>query len=470
MSNTDFIPDEQLVSDLRSTIDGDIVTPADRGYDEARSLWNGAIDRRPSVIIVPASVGDVATGIAVAREHDLPLAVRGGGHHVTGAAMVEDGLVIDLSGMDDVTIDPGARIATVGPGARVSDVFDPAQEHGLSPVVGSAAQNGIAGSTLAGGIGWIRRKFGLGVDNLRSVELVTVDGDVVTAGEGHNSDLFWAVRGGGPNVGIVTRFEMELVPVGPRVAIVQTIYPIEAADAVLRAYRAYASEAPDEVTTLIVLMRVPPLPPVPEAAVGAPVVIVFGVYAGDVEVGNEVMAPLRDLAEPLMDMSGPQPLAAVHDVARELFPDGRRYSWHSIYADELGDDAIETLTGAFARAPSAESELTIYHLGGAIAEVDSDDTAFGFRDAAYLVSVGAAWDDPEADDANVEWARGAWETLRGQPCSIDGFYPGFPGCVDGEERARMAYGANHDRLAAIKAEYDPDNRFRHNLNVEPAVD
>lgn len=280
----------------------------------------------------------------------------------------------------------------------MADVLDPAQEYGLSPVVGSAAQNGVAGSTLAGGIGWLRRAVGLGVDNLRSVEIVTVDGDVLTASESENSELFWAIRGGGANVGVVTSFEMELVEVGPEVAIAQVIYPIEAASHVLRSYRAYAAEVPDEVTTLVVLMRIPPLPMIPPEAIGVPVVMLYGVYAGPTEEGENAMAPLRELDEPMMDMSGPQLLAGVHEVARELFPDARRYSWPSLYATELTDEVIETMADDLVNAPSDESELGIWHLGGAIADVDGDATAFGFRDAEFMLSVGAAWDDPERDE------------------------------------------------------------------------
>lgn len=468
MSNTAVSLDESAIIELRTAVDGNVITPNDAEYDEARTLWNGAIDRHPAVFVRAASTDDVATAIATAREHDLPLSVRGGGHHVTGIALVDDGLVVDLSGMDEVSIDPESHTAQVGPGARVADVLGPAQEYGLSPVVGSAAQNGIAGSTLAGGIGWIRRKFGLGIDNLQSVELVTIEGEVLIASESENPDLFWAIRGGGANVGVVTNFTMELVEVGPKVAIAQTIYPIEAASEILATYRDYAAQAPDEVTTLVALMRIPPLPDVPAEAIGAPVVMVYGVYAGSVEAGEDAMAPLRELGEPLMDMSGPQSLASVHEIARLLFPDDRRYSWHSLYATELSDDTLETMVEALLEAPSNETELGIWHLGGAIADVDDDATAFGFRGAEFLLGVDAAWDDPEMDDENVAWARNVWESLREEPTTLDGFYPGFPGFVEGEDRARMAYGANYDRLTVLKAEYDPENAFRHNLNVEPA--
>jgi FAD/FMN-containing dehydrogenase len=291
----------------------------------------------------------------------------------------------------------------------------------------------------------------------------------MTASETENADLFWAVRGGGPNVGVVTEFELELHEVGPEVAVAQTLYPIEDGREVLAAYREFAATAPDAVTTLLALLRVPPLPMVPPEAVGVPVVMVLGVHAGDAEVDEAAMAPLRELGDPVMDMSGPQPLSAVHEIARLLFPDGRRYSWHSLYADELGADAVDAMVEGLLSAPSDEAELGIWHMGGAIGDVDDDATAFGFRDAEFMLSVDAAWEDAAADEENVEWARGVWERLRECDGAVEGFYPGFPGFVTGAERARMAYGDNHDRLAAIKAEYDPENVLRYNLNVEPSV-
>ena len=459
--------DESIVTDLRTAISGDITTADDAGYEEARHLWNGAVDRHPAVFVRAASTDDVATAIAAARDHDLPLSVLGGGHHVTGSALVDDGLVVDMSGMNDVTIDPESRTTRVGPGARVADVLTPAQEHGLSPIVGSAAQTGIAGSTLAGGIGWLRRKFGLGVDHLQSVELVTTDGTVLTVSADENPELFWAVRGGGATVGVVTSFELGLVEVGPEVAIAQLIYPIERAGDVLRAYRTHAAEAPDELTSLVVLMRIPPIPMVPPEAIGAPVVMVYGIYAGPVEEGERVMASFQDLGEPLMDMSGPQPLASVHEVARLLFPDARRYSWHSTYATELADDDLDAMVDALLAAPADECELGIWHLGGAISEVASDATAYPHRDAEFLLSVEGGWDDPASDDDCVAWARETWEDLWASSVTIEGFYAAFPGFVTEDERARMIYGDNYERLASVAAEYDPDHLLGGGPTVEP---
>ncbi|EMA39042.1 FAD-binding oxidoreductase [Halococcus hamelinensis] len=467
MSTTATILDESIVTDLRAAVSGDVITADDAGYEKARQLWNGAVDRRPAVFVRVTSTDDVATAIAAARDHDLPLSVLGGGHHVTGSALVDDGLVVDMCEMNDVTIDPESRTARVGPGARVADVLTPAQEHGLSPVVGSAAQTGIAGSTLAGGIGWLRRKHGLGIDNLRSVELVTTDGTVLTASADENPGLFWAVRGSGAAVGVVTSFELELVEVGPEVSIAQLIYPVERAGDVLRAYRTHAAEAPDELTTLVALMRIPPIPMVPPEAIGAPVVMVYGVYAGPIEEGEQVVASLRDLGEPLMDMSGPQPLASVHEVARLLFPNARRYSWHSMYATDLADDDLDAVADALLAAPTNECELGIWHLGGAVSEVAPDATAYPHRNAEFLLNVSAGWDDPENDEACESWAYDTWDHLWASSSTIEGFYAGFPGFVDPDERLRMVYGDNYDRLASVVEEYDPENRLGSGLVVEP---
>ena len=457
---------ESTVSDLRAAVSGDVIRPDDAAYDDVRAVWNGAVDRYPAVVVRAERTEDVAAALRFAREHDLPLAVRGGGHHVTGSAVVDDGLVVDLSGMDAVSVDPATRTARVGPGARVGDVLGLAQEHGLAPVVGSAAQTGIAGSTLGGGIGWLRRAHGLGIDHLTAVELVTVDGAVVRASGSDDADLFWAVRGGGAAVGVVTAFELDLVAVGPEVMVAQVAYPAETAGETVRAFREWAATAPREATTLVALMRVPPLAMIPPEAHGAPIVMVYSVYAGSVEDGERALAPLRELGEPVMDTSGPMPLTALHDVARDLFPDARRYSWHSLYAETLGDEAVDELVAAFADAPSPESSTEIWHLGGAISDVETGATAFGFRDAEFMLGVDAAWDDPDDDDANVEWARRHWEALR--PHSMAGSYPGFPGFVEGEERARMTYGENYERLADLAAEYDPENLLRSIANVEPA--
>ena len=471
-NNMSTIPvfDPSLVSDLRAAVAGDVTVRGDDAYDAARTVWNGRIDRSPAVVVRVASSEDVAAAIRFAREHDLPLAVRGGGHHVTGSAVVDDGLVVDLSGLTSVSLDVDARTVRAGAGCRVADVLSVTQEHGLAIAAGSAAQTGLAGSTLGGAIGWTRRAHGLGVDCLRSVDLVTVDGRVVTASADENPDLFWAVRGAGANVGVVTDFEFDCFALGPEVAVAQVAYPApdaEASAAVFRQYRAFVADAPEEVTSIAVYMHVPPLPFVPVEHHGAPIVMCYAVYAGDPTEGEGILEPLRGFGESAVDMSGRMPFTALHDVARDLFLDGKRYSWHSLYAADLSDDLIDRVAAAATSAPGNESSVTLWHLGGAVGDVPADATAYAWRDAEFLVSVEAMWTDSADDDALVAWAQSTRDDLRESPATLEAFYPGFPGFVAGEERARMAYGDNYDRLADVKARYDPENLLRNNLNVAP---
>jgi len=471
MATTTRYLDESLVSDLRVAVAGDVITPGDEDYHDARALWNGRIDRFPAAIVRVISTDDVAAAIRFARENDRGIAVRGGGHHVTGSAVVDDGVVIDCSDLTEVDLDVEARTVRVGAGCRVSDVLSATQEHGLAIACGSAAHNGLAGSTLGGAIGWVRRAHGLGIDGLRSVELVTVDGEVLTASETENPELFWGIRGGGANFGVATSFEFDCFELGPEVAVAQPIYPAPDEGTVrdlLGQYRDYVADAPREVTSMAIVTSVPPLPFVPREAHGAPVVMFYAAYAGDPAEGEEVMRPLREMGEPAMDMSTRMPFIALHEIANELFPVGNRYSWHSLYAEELSDDLIDRIAANAAKRPEGEAAIEIWHLGGAVSDIAPDATAYAHRDAEFLVDVSATWHDPAADEAHVEWAEVAWRALRESGATREGFYPGFPGFATGEERARMAYGDNLDRLAELKAEYDPENLLNSDLNVAPA--
>ncbi|WP_152041921.1 FAD-binding oxidoreductase [Salinigranum salinum] len=463
--------DSSTVSDLRTAVAGDVITPDDESYHTARALWNGRIDRFPAAIVQVTSTDDVAEAIRFAREQELQIAVRGGGHHVTGSAIVDDGLVVDLSNLTTVDLDAEARTVRVGAGCRVSDILSVTQEHGLAIACGSAAHNGVAGSTLGGAIGWVRRKHGLGVDGLHSVELVTVDGDVLTASETENPELFWGLRGGGANFGVVTSYEFDCFELGPEVAVAQVAYPAPDAETtsdIFRRYREFVADAPDEVTSMALRTFVPPFPFVPQEFHGAPIVMFFGVYAGDVAEGETALAPLREMGEPAMDLSAPMPFLAVHEIANEMFPSGNRYSWHSLYASELSDDLIGRIAAAGESAPGHEVAVTAWHLGGAVSDVAADETAYAWRDAEFLVSIDTTWRDPAADEAHLVWSESTWRDLRESAATLEGFYPGFPGFVSGEERSQMAYGDNLARLAELKTEYDPENLLRSNLNVTPA--
>ena len=466
--------DQSLVSDLRSAVAGEVIVPGDEAYHDARAVWNGRIDRFPAAVVRVATTDDVAAAIGFARDHDLPLAVRGGGHHVTGSAVVDDGVVVDLATLTDVDVDPAARTVRVGAGCRVSDVLAATGEHGLAIPCGSAAHTGVAGSTLGGAIGWARREHGLGVDALRSVDIVTVDGDVLTASADENPDLFWGIRGGGANLGVVTAFEFDCFELGDEVAVAQVAYPAPDAGAtadLFRRYRGYVADAPDEVTSMAIATAVPPLPFVPTEFHGAPVVMFYAAYAGDPVEGEAVLRSLREMGGdggPAMDMSGRMPYLALHELTNELFPDGNRYSWHSLYADDLTDDLLDRIGTRAADRPGPEVSLEVWHLGGAVSAVGADGTAYAHRGAEFLVVVGASWRDSADDEAHLAWAESAWDDLRTSDATREAFYPGFPGFVDGEERARMTYGDNLDRLVSLKAEHDPANLLAGGLGVAPA--
>jgi FAD/FMN-containing dehydrogenase len=400
--------DDSTVSDLRAAVAGDVIVPDDDAYHAARALWNGRIDRFPAAIVQVTSTDDVSAALRFARERELQIGVRGGGHHVTGSALVDGGLVVDLANLTTVDLDVEARTVRVGAGCRVSDVLSVTQEHGLAIVCGSAAHNGVAGSTLGGAIGWVRREHGLGVDGLRSAEVVTVDGEVLTASETENPELFWGLRGGGANFGVVTSFEFDCVEVGPDVAVAQVAYPAPDAETtadLFAQYREYVADAPDEVTTLALRTFVPPFPFVPAEFHGAPIVMFLGVYAGNVADGEAALMPLREMGEPAMDMSAPMPFLAVHEIANEMFPSGSRYSWHSLYADDLSEDLIGRIAAAGESAPGREVSVTIWHLGGAVSDVAANETAYAWRDAEFLVSIDTTWRDSAADEAHLAWSE-----------------------------------------------------------------
>ncbi|MBX0297628.1 FAD-binding oxidoreductase [Haloarcula nitratireducens] len=458
------------IVDFAQTIRGEIISQDDDRYSEARTVWNGLIDKHPQLIVQCRGAADVGNGIQFADEHDLPLSIRGGAHHQTGSAIVEDGLVLDLSEMAHVRVDPTERVAQVGPGCRARDVLIEAQHFGLAPPTGSAGDVGIPGSTLSGGIGWMRRKHGLGIDALRSVDVVTPSGELVTASADENADLFWAVRGGGGNFGIVTNFEFELYEVGPIVAGLGVFYPGTQSKAVLQAYRAAAAAAPDEVTTLALRSHVPDLPPMPADLVGEEAVAVLGCYIGDPEDGMDALQPFRDLAaEPLLDMSEPMPYLMLHQLGSMMFPEGRNYCHRSCFVDELSDEMIDAMLEEAETAPSPLSGVGIWQMGGAISEPASDATAYPHRDAQYMVTVESNWEEGD-DTANITWARDSDDRFR----RLGGYgaYGGFTGVStrETEDVTDRVYGDNIERLARVKAQYDTANALTKNVNVTPADD
>ncbi|MGH3110522.1 MAG: FAD-binding oxidoreductase [Gaiellaceae bacterium] len=446
------------LDNLRAGYRGDELAPGNGGDDESRALWNGVVDRRPAVLARVAGVEDVVASVGFAREHGLQVTARGGGHGVAGNALTDGGLVVDFSLMTSVEVDPQARTARADAGVTLGELDRATQEHGLAAPLGVVSKTGIAGLTLSGGIGWLRRKHGLAADNLVSLEVVIADGTRVTANATQNADLFWALRGGGGSFGLVTSFEYRLHPLGPEVYVAFVLYPGERTIDVLRAAEAYMLSAPDEVAPLAFMGRVPHAEPFPAEAHGEPYVAVAAVYAGDAGSGERALAPLRALGDPIVDLSSLMPYIEAQSLLDEDYPDGWRYYWKSANLDELGDGVLDSLARSADAAPSHHSTIDLWFHGGALDRLDPSATAFGAR-PAYLVGVEANWEPGQPDDENIAWARQAIADL--EPFSSGGGYLNFPGNFEGGETLlRASYGArNFERLQALKNELDPDNLF-----------
>ncbi|WP_082126920.1 FAD-binding oxidoreductase [Allosalinactinospora lopnorensis] len=447
-----------MVDALRESMRGEVIGRDHPAYDEARRVWNGLIDRRPIVIARCADTADVVQAVRVAREHRPLVSVRGGGHQVAGSGVCDDGLVIDLSAMTGVRVDPTTRTARVAAGTTWADVDRATQRFGLATTGGEVSVTGVAGLTLGGGLGAMMRTYGLSCDNLRSVEIVTADGAVRTASRDEHPDLFWAARGGGRGLGVVTSFEFDLHPLGPEVAGSLVMYPYEDAERLFRAWRDYALEAPDTVMPEIGIWSFPPLPEIPEELHGRRMVLTNGVYIGDPADADPVLAPLRRLGTPLVDMSATVPYVDSQSALDPLFPDGGRYYWKSHFLDELTDEAISVLVAQEARCPSPESLIVVRTLGGAIARIGDDETAYAHRSARFNLSIDASWPDPELDGAAIEWARSTWDALA--PFATGGVYLNFAGLgEDIDAFGRAVLGPHEERLGEIRRIYDPDGLF-----------
>ena len=451
---------------LLETFSGAVLDPAHPDYEEARKVWNGTIDRRPALIAQCQSDEDVVAAVKFATQHDLLVAVRGGGHGVAGYAVCDDGLIIDLSPMQDVEVDVEARLSRVQAGARWADVDRSAQPFGLATPGGEVSVTGVAGLTLGGGMGYLRRKHGLSCDNLVSADVVTADGRKVHVSEREHPDLFWALRGGGGNFGVVTAFVFRLHPVGPEVMTLTPFFPLDDARRVLNAWRAFTESAPDEATTAFAIWAVPDVPELPEPLRGQPACILDGMYAGAPEAGEALFRPLREVAAPLLDMSGRTSYVEAQSALDALFPDGDLYYWKSLFLDELSEDAIEQILTRSQTRPNPRILVILRHLGGALGRVAPDATAYSNRGARYMLSIDGAWNDPEETERNTAWVRDFWSAM--QPFSNGGVYLNFPGFGEGgRDLWRASHGANFERLRTVKDRYDPTNRFRMNQNIRP---
>jgi hypothetical protein len=446
-----------MVGDLRSALRGDVIGRAGAGYDDARRVWNGLVDRHPAVVARCADVADVVEAVRVARRHRPPVSIRGGGHQVAGSAVCDDGLVIDLSTMRSVHVDAHRRTAVVQAGATWADVDRATQVHGLATTGGEVSATGVCGLTLGGGLGVMMRTHRLSCDNLLSIEMVTADGMVRRAGAGEHPDLFWAAQGGGRGLGVVTSLEFRLHPLGPEVAGAFVLYPYEDAGRVLRAWRDVALDAPETIAPEVALWSIPPLPDVPEELHWAPVVVVAGVYIGPPTEAGPVLAPLRDLGTPLADMTGVSLYVDSQRAVDDLFPDGGRYYWKSHMVTELSDGLIDSLVDCDSRRPSPASTVFIRTLGGAVARVGPEATAFPHRSAAFNVSIDGSWDDPALDKAAIGWVKSMWDAAA--PFASGGVYVNFAGFGDDLDLASAAFGRNRARLEEVRALYDPDGLF-----------
>ena len=452
-----------VTSGLAERISGEVITEDTPGYDAARRVWNGLIDRRPLAIVRCTGSADIAQAIQFARSAGLPLTVRGGGHNVAGSSVRDRAVVIDLSLLRDVTVDAGGRRADVGGGALWSDVDQATQVHGLATTGGLISHTGVGGFTLGGGIGWLMRRYGLACDNLVGAEVVTADGDVVHADAGQNPDLLWALRGGGGNFGVVSRFELELHPVGTVLAGLVMYAPADA-PAVLTAYRQFVDDCPDELTTVAGFVTAPPAPFVPPDVQGRPVVAVLACHCGDLAAAEADLTPLKTFAKPLAQMIAPMPYTAVQSMFDEGAPHGMLAYWRTEYLGGLTDAAIDVLVEHSARNPSPLGQVHIHHLEGAVARVGESETAFCRRYAPFVVNLPAGWMEPAESERNIGWVRDFSDALR--PHGTGEAYSNFVG-GDELDRVQAAYGPNLARLVEVKRRWDPENIFRGNLNITP---
>ncbi|MFG3507808.1 FAD-binding oxidoreductase [Streptomyces sp. NPDC047821] len=458
--------DEAAYRELAGSFAGTLVRRGEAGYDEARRIWNGSIDKYPALIAYCTGVTDVVAALRWARNTGLPVAVRSGGHSFPGQSLCEDGLVIDLSAMNGIRVDPESRTVRAQAGVRLGALDRETQHFGMAVPAGIVTHTGIAGLTLGGGIGWLMRKYGLTVDQLLSVDLVTADGTFLTASADREPELFWAVRGAGSNFGVVTEFEFRLNPVGPTVLAGPLLWPMEDAPEVLRFYRDWITAVPDELTTVVVLRKAPPLPAIPPELHGRRVVTVIGCYDGDVETGQEVVRPMREFGRPLLDLCAPKPFVRHQAMFDPSFPSGWWYYFRACDVGRLDDEVVDITAEHALRIASPLSTCGIFHLGGAVARVGDDETAFSGRGAGHTYNINGNRTSADGFDEERAWVRGTWSALEPHHTGV---YVNFL-MEEGAGRVGQAYGADKlRRLRALKRHYDPANVFRSNQNIAPAA-
>jgi FAD/FMN-containing dehydrogenase len=458
-----LLASEQL-DGLAARVRCPVLRAGDVGWDDAVLIWNGMVAIAPALVLQPNSAVDVAAAVGFARDHGLSLSVKGGGHNMAGTSIAESGLTLDMSRMRDVSVDPEARLAQVGPGCLLQDVDRATQAHGLATPLGSFnSEVGVAGLTLGGGLGYLTRRFGWTADNLEEVEIVTADGQIRIASRNENADLHWALRGGGGNFGVVTRFTFRLHQVGPTITGGLMVWGAERVDDVLATYRDLTESAPRELTAAVTVRLAPPAPFLPEEWHGKPIVGLLVCHSGtDVEAD---FAPLRALGDPIADLVAEKPYTDQQSMLDGMEPTGNHYYWKTEYLAALSDEFLDTFSDSALKVTSPLSESIVIHLAGALNERADDDGAVGNRDACCMAAFAGQWPADMPDDEHVAWVREAWRNV--QPFSTGGNYLNFQTADEDEERVRATYGANFDRLVEVKQGYDPDNVFRSNRNIRP---
>jgi FAD/FMN-containing dehydrogenase len=459
--------EEKQFEEFKTNFKGPCLTSVDGDYDEVRKIWNGMHDKKPALIARCLGVADVIAAVNFARENNILISVRGGGHNVSGSASNDGGIMIDLSLMKGIRVDEENLTVHAQGGNTIADLDRETQVFGLVAPSGVVSTTGIAGLTLGGGIGWLRKKYGLAIDNLLSVDIVTADGKAIHANENQNTDLFWAIRGGGGNFGIVTSFEFRLYPVGPMVTLCAPFYPAEEAKNILPVWRKFMDESPDEVSSNTMFWTIPPAPDFPSEYHGRRVFIITAIHCGSIEEGQKILEPLRKISTPLVDLSTPIPWTMLQGMFDPFFPKAvQHYYFKSTYLNNLDDETIDAIIPKAANPPQPMILIVLWHIGGAMSRIKDYETAFTGRKSNYLFSVDCIWNDPGADEEVISYARGFLKEM--ESFSSGGLYVNFSGFgEEGEQLVKSAYGDSYEKLVKIKRKYDPDNIFRINQNIKP---
>jgi len=459
------LSDDSLTA-LRVAVRGDVLLPDAPGFAASASVWNGMITRSPALVVRPTGTADVIAALGFAREHQILLSIKGGGHNIAGTAVAEHGMMLDMSRLRGVLVDPKARRALVQPGALLGDVDRETQVHGLATVLGFVSETGVAGLTLGGGYGYLTRKYGWTVDSLREVEIVTAEGRVRRAAPDENEELFWALRGGGGNFGVVTSFTFELYPVGPMVTGGLIVWDATDAKEVLEFYRDLTARAPRELTLALTLRKAPPAPFLPSTFHGKPMIAIVACHVGTAEQAKRDLAELKGFGKPIVDLISEKPYAVQQKMLDATQPRGVPYYWKSEYVADLSDEFLSLTASWSAKITSPMSQFVLFHLAGALPELEHMGGAVGNRDAKYMCGIAASYPpgDPKAAE-HLDWVRACWNEVR--PLGTGGVYINFQTEEEGEDRVRAAYGSNFERLARVKQSVDPENLFRVNRNISP---